>query len=422
MSDGVIENIWKEKVSTVASVAFMYSAIDAEGKQKKGTVEAASADAARNILKNQGLTVLSVDKPNALNKELSINIGGKVKAKDLAVFCKQMQSILHAGVTVIQALGMLGEQCDNKKLQNAVQEVRVLVEKGDTLAGAMSTMPDVFPPILINMVEAGEASGSLETTFERMAVQFDKDNKIQGMVKQAMIYPCVLLVVIIGVVAIMLIKVVPQFQTTFDSAGGKLPAITLAVVAISNFLISKWYFFIVGIIALVIGIKVFMGTDRGAVFFGTISMKAPVFGDLTIKSACSRFTRTLATLMASGIPMVRAIEIVSKTMSNRLIQVAVNDAKQEVERGVALSQPLEDSGIFPALMVHMIRIGEETGNMEEMMEKVADYYDEEVEAATQAVTAILEPLIIVVMAAVVVPIMLAIMAPMMEIYSMAENA
>ena len=401
----------------MATTAFNYTAIDASGKQKKGTIEAASLDAARTNLKNQGLTPITVEKPNALNKELNINIGGKVKAKDLAVFCKQFQSILHAGVTVIQALGMLGEQCENKKLQNAVQEVKVLVEKG-----AMSTMPDVFPSILVNMVEAGEASGSLETTFERMSVSFDKDAKIKGMVMQAMIYPCVLLLVIIGVVVIMLVKVVPSFQETFDQAGGSLPGITLAVVAISNFLIAKWPFFIGGVIALVVAIRMFMKTDQGAVFFGTIAMKAPIFGNLTIKSASARLTRTLSTLMASGIPMVAAIEIVAKLMSNRLVQVAVEDAKNEVERGVALSQPLEDSGVFPPLLCHMTRIGEETGNMEEMLEKVADYYDEEVEAATQAVTAIMEPLIIILMAAIVVPIMLAIMAPMMSIYSMAENA
>ena len=397
---------------------YNYKAMDKNGKAKKGSIEAINLDKAKEKLKSEGLIVQDIKEQGAGKK----GGGKKVKDKDLAVFCKQFQSILHAGVTVIQALGMLGEQCENKKLQNAVQEVKVLVEKGDTLAGAMSTMPDVFPSILVNMVEAGEASGSLETTFERMSVSFDKDAKIKGMVMQAMIYPCVLLLVIVGVVIIMLVKVVPSFQETFDSAGGKLPGITLAVVAISNFLIAKWPFFLGGVIAVVVAIRMFMKTDQGAVFFGTIAMKAPIFGNLTIKSASARLTRTLSTLMASGIPMVAAIEIVAKLMSNRLVQVAVEDAKNEVERGVALSQPLEDSGVFPPLLCHMTRIGEETGNMEEMLEKVADYYDEEVEAATQAVTAIMEPLIIILMAAIVVPIMLAIMAPMMSIYSMAENS
>lgn len=406
----------------MAATTFAYTAIDSAGKTKKGTIEAANEEAARNNLKNQGMTPITVEKPSALSKDLNLGFGGKVSSKNLTVFCKQFQSILHAGVTVIQALGMLGEQCDNKKLQAAVNDLKTLVEKGDTLAGAMSTMPDVFPSILINMVEAGEASGSLETTFDRMATHFDKDAKLKGMIMQAMIYPCVLLVVIIGVVILMLVKVVPSFQETFDAAGGQLPGLTLAVVAISNFLIAKWPFFLCGIIAIVVGIKMFMKTDQGAVFFGTISMKAPIFGDLTIKSASARLTRTLATLMASGIPMVAAIEIVGKLMSNRLVQVAVQDAKNEVERGVALSQPLEDSGIFPPLLCHMTRIGEETGNMEEMLEKVADYYDEEVEAATQAVTAVMEPLIIILMALIVVPIMGAIMMPMLSIYNMAENS
>lgn len=406
----------------MAASSYIYVAVDETGKQKKGTIEAATIDAARAVLKGQGLTVISLDTPNALNKDLNINIGGGVKAKDLSVFCKQFESILHAGVTVIQALNMLGEQCENKRLQKAVNEVATLVEKGDTLAIAMGSMPDVFPTMLINMVEAGETSGNLENTFSRMAVTFEKDAKIKGMVMQAMIYPCVLLVVIIGVVILMLVKVVPSFQETFDAAGGQLPAITLAVVSISNALIHWWPIILGIVVVAVVGIKIFMKTDQGAVFFGTIAMKAPVFGELTVKSACARLARVLSSLMASGISMVNAIDIVAKIMSNRLIQVAIQDAKGEVERGVPLSTPLEDSGIFPALLCHMIRIGEETGNMEEMLEKVADYYDEEVEAATQAVSAIMEPLIIILMAAIVVPIMLAIMAPMLSIYSMAENA
>lgn len=406
----------------MAASSYVYVAVDETGKQKKGTIEAASIEAARSVLKGQGLTIMSLDTASALNKNLEINIGGGVKTKDLAVFCKQFESILHAGVTVIQALNMLGEQCDNKRLQKAVNEIALLVEKGDTLATAMASMPEIFPTMLINMVEAGETSGNLESTFARMAVTFEKDAKIKGMVMQAMIYPCILLIVIIGVVILMLVKVVPSFQETFDAAGGSLPAITLAVVAISNGLIHWWPIILGVVIAIVVGIKIFMATDQGAVFFGTIAMKAPVFGDLTVKSACARLARVLSSLMASGISMVSAIDIVAKIMSNRLIQVAIQDAKQEVERGVPLSTPLEDCGIFPPLLCHMIRIGEETGNIEEMLEKVADYYDEEVEAATQAVSAIMEPLIIVLMACIVVPIMMAIMAPMLSIYSMAENA
>ena len=323
---------------------------------------------------------------------------------------------------MIQALGMLEDQAENKKLHDALTEVRTLVEKGDTLAGAMGTRDDVFPKILIHMVEAGETSGSLETALERMAVHFEKDSKIKAMVTQAMIYPIVLLVVIIGVVILMLVKVVPSFQDTFDAAGGKLPAITLAVVAMSNFLIKRWYIFVGVVAGLVVGLRVFLKTETGAQTFGRLVIKLPVFGDMVIKQACARLARTLSTLLASGITMVGAIEIVAKIMTNRIVQVVIEDAKVEVERGVPLSQPLEQSEVFPPLLCHMMQIGEETGNMEEMLEKVADYYDEEVERATQAVSAIMEPLIIILMAALVVPIMLAIMAPMLSIYSMAENA
>lgn len=402
--------------------AYSYVAVDESGKQKKGTIEAANVDAAKAALKGEGKIPISVEIPNALNKDIEISIGGKVKPRDLAVFCKQFQSILHAGVTVIQALGMMGEQTENKKLRKAIIETKTLVEKGDTLAGAMATQEGVFPEILINMLEAGEASGSLETSLERMAVHFDKDSRVKSLVKQAMIYPVILLIVVIGVVAIMLIKIVPTFQETFADAGGELPAITVAVVNISHFMINKWPIFVGAIALIIVGIKTAAKTESGAIIIGKTEMKIPLFGDLIVKTACARLTRTLSTLMASGLPMVGAIEISAKVMTNRIIQLVLEDARDEVERGVPLSVPLENSGIFPPLLCQMTKIGEETGNMEEMMTKVADYYDEEVENATKAITAVLEPAIIILLAAVVVPIMMAIMMPMMGIYSAAENS
>ena len=317
---------------------------------------------------------------------------------------------------------MLGEQTENKRLRNAIIETKTLVEKGDTLATAMATQEGVFPSILINMMEAGETSGSIEISLERMATHFDKDAKIKSMAKQAMIYPVILLIVVAGVVAIMLMKIVPSFQETFADAGAKLPAITLAVVGISDFLIAKWPIFLGAIVLLVMAVKVAARTENGAIVIGKIEMKIPLFGDLIIKTACSRLTRTLSTLMASGMPMVGAIEIATKIMSNRIVQLVLEDAQKDVERGVPLSVPLENSGVFPPLLCHMTKIGEETGNMEEMMNKVADYYDEEVENATKAVTAVLEPAIIVLLAAIVVPIIMAILMPMMGIYSAAENS
>lgn len=410
----------KEKGDDLAS--FNYVAIDASGKQKKGTIEATNEAAAKNSLKAEGLIPVSVDVPNALNKEISFSIGKKVKAKDLSIFCKQFESILHAGVTVIQALQMITDQVENKHLKKALENTRVLVEKGETLADAMRAQEGVFPEILLNMVEAGEASGSLETSFNRMSTQFEKDNKTASMVRSAMIYPCVLLVVVIGVVALMLMYVLPQFKETLEGAGSSLPAITVIVMNISNGLIKWWPLVVAVIVGIVVAVRIFVKTETGAIVVGRIMLKIPLVKDLTVKSAAARLARTLSTLMSSGIPMVNAIEIVTKIMSNRIIQKVLEEARVDVERGTPISQPLEASGVFPPLLYNMAAIGEETGNMEEMLEHAADFYEQEVEEVTKALTTVMEPLIIVLMALVVVPIMMAIMMPMMSMYSAAENS
>lgn len=402
--------------------AFSYVAVDANGKQKKGTVEAANEAAARNSLKAEGLIPLTVEVPNALNKDISINIGKKVKARDLSIFCKQFESILHAGVTVIQALQMITDQVDNKHLRKALDQSRILVEKGESLADAMRAQEGIFPDMLLNMVEAGEASGSLETSFRRMAEQFEKDNKTQSMIKQAMIYPIVLLVVVAGVVVLMLTYIIPQFKETLEGAGTTLPAITILVMNMSHAMIHYWWLILGIIVVCAVGFRIWSKTESGAIVLGRILLKIPLVGDLQIKSAAARLARTLSTLMASGIPMVDAITIVTKLMTNRIVQKVMEEARGEVERGTPLSQPLMDSGVFPPLLYNMAAIGEETGNMEEMLEHAADFYEEEVENATKAVTAIMEPAIIVLLAGVVVPIMLAIMAPMMSMYAAAEGS
>ena len=398
--------------------AFNYVAVDANGKQKKGTLEAANEAAARNSLKAEGLIPISVEIPNALNKDIEISIGKKVKARDLSVFCKQFESILHAGVTVIQALQMITDQVTNKYLKKALDQTRILVEKGESLADAMRAQEGIFPDMLLNMVEAGEASGSLETSFNRMASQFEKDSKTSSMIKQAMIYPVVLLVVVAGVVVLMLTYIIPQFKETLSGAGMDLPGITKLVMAMSDGLIKWWWLVAIIIAAIVVTFRVWSKTETGAIVLGRVLLKIPLVGDLQIKSAAAKL---VSTLMASGIPMVDAITIVTKLMTNRIVQKVMEEARGEVERGTPLSVPLRDSGVFPPLLYNMAAIGEETGNMEEMLEHAADFYEEEVENATKAVTAIMEPVIIVLMAGVVVPIMFAIMAPMMSMYTAAEN-
>lgn len=396
---------------------FEYVAVDARGKEKKGSIEGKDQAQAKAALKAEGLIPLSVKEQSILTKDMNFQIGSGVKPRDLSIFCRQFNSILTAGVTVISALSMLGEQTDNKSLKKAIQEVQQSVEKGETLASAMQLQEKIFPPMLIHMVEAGEASGSLEVAFDRMGTHFEKDAKLKGMVKKAMIYPIAVCVVAVGVVIIMLTFVIPQFTTMFESIDTELPAITTMVVNLSDFLRSRGYIVIAAAAVIALGIRSFKKTETGTMFFAKMGLKLPLFGVLTTKTAAARLSRTLSTLLAAGLSLISSVDIVAKTMSNEIIKRCLMDAKEEVARGIPLSQPLEQSGLFPPMVYHMARIGEETGNMEQMLDKIADYYEEEVETATAALTAAMEPLVIVVLALVVGVIIMAVMSPMFTLYN-----
>lgn len=396
---------------------YKYEIIQADGTKKKGTIEAADLEAANAELRVGGSFVVSLEQASFLEKDIEIHIGSPVKSRELSVFCRQFQSILHSGVTVIDALNMLAQQTENKTFKRAIEDVRDSVKKGETLADAMAAHKKIFPEIMIHMVAAGEASGSLDVAFDRVGKHFEKDSHLKGLITKSMIYPIILIIVIIAVVAIMMLKIVPTFTATFDEVGAELPAITVAVMGISDALVHSWYFIVIGIVLLVFFIKEFKKTEHGAILFGKIGLKMPLFGNLTIKSACSRLTRTLSTLTASGISLVDAIGIVEKIMSNEIIKQVLKKAEKDVTQGTPLSIPLAESGVFPPMVHQMIKIGEETGNMEEMLDKIADYYDEEVETATGALLAAMEPLIIILMAAIVVPIILAVMLPMFSLYN-----
>lgn len=397
--------------------SYLYEVIQPDGKEKKGTLEAANEEAARIELKATGNTIVSISMASALSKDLDITIGKIVKPRELGVFCRQFQSILNAGVTVIDALGMLGEQTENKKFSKAILEVKDAVQKGETLASAMAMHPKIFPKIMVHMIEAGEASGGLETAFDRMGSHFEKDAHLKGVVTKAMIYPCVLILVIIAVVILMMVKIVPTFLESFEELDAELPGITLAVMAVSDFFVNYWMVMLGIVLVSWFLIHEFKKTENGAMIWGQLGLRLPLLGNLTIKSASASLTRTLSTLLASGISLVDAIEIVTKIMKNEVVKRAMEKAQKEVVHGIPLSQPLEDTGVFPPMVYQMIRIGEETGNMEDMLDKIAEYYDEEVEMATESLVAVLSPMIIILMAVVVVPIVLAVMMPMFSLYN-----
>lgn len=396
---------------------YNYKAMDKNGKAKKGSIEAINLDKAKEKLKSEGLIVQDIKEQGAGKK----GGGKKVKDKDLAVFCKQFSAVLNAGVTIISALEMMSEQLENKTLKRALQEAQSYVQKGGTLADAFKLNPKVFPPIMINMTAAGEMSGNLEICFDRLTTHFETANALHSKVKGAVTYPIVILIVVAAVVAVLLVGVIPQFSQMFDDLGSELPAATQMLVNLSNFLQHKWYILVIIVAAIVFGLKAFGKTEPGSLMYAKIGIKFPLFGNLTIKSAAATFSRTMATLMVSGISLIDAVEQVAKMINNRIIREALLDAKTQIAKGVPLSKPLRDCGIFPPMLPQMTKIGEETGNIEDMMDKVADYYEMEVNDATDALTAAMEPLIIVIMGVVVGGIVMAIYSPMLSMYDAIDS-
>lgn len=395
---------------------YSYVAVDQRGKEKKGKIDAENRDAVAQQLKKDGLFPVEIKEQGILNKDIDLSIGKKVKPRDLSVFCRQFVSITQAGVPMKEALQMMTEQTENKWLKKAIADVLVNVEKGNTLADSMASIPDVFPPMLVNMVAAGESSGSLEMSFARMATHFEKEAKLKATIKKATIYPIVLIFAVIGVIAVMLLYVIPIFIDMFADLDVEMPALTMGVMNLSKWTASHWYIILGVAVAIAVVYRLIYNTEQGRLKIDYIKMKIPLFGKLTVKSACAQFARTMSTLMAAGISTTECLDTCTKIINNVHYKNALQKAKEEVMKGIPLSEPLAASEVFPPMVYHMTGIGEETGNMEEMLSKLADYYDEEVEITTQSVLAAMEPLIIVFMALIVGTLVIAVIMPIRNMY------
>ena len=400
---------------------YSYVAVDQRGKEKRGRIEAENRDAVSQQLKKDGLFPVEIKEQGVLNKEIDLSIGKKVKPRDLSVFCRQFVSITQAGVPMKEALQMMTEQTENKWLKRATADVLLNVEKGNTLADSMAAIPDVFPPMLVNMVHAGESSGSLEMSFDRMATHFEKEAKLKATIHKATIYPIILIFAVVGVVAVMLLYVIPIFIDMFADLDIEMPALTMGVMNLSKWTASHWYLILAVVVAVAVAYRVIYNTEQGRLKIDYIKMKMPLFGKLTVKSNCAQFARTMSTLMAAGISTTECLETVSKIVTNIHYKNAMMKAREEVMKGIPLSEPLAASEVFPPMVYHMTGIGEETGNMEEMLNKLADYYDEEVEITTQSVLAAMEPLIIVFMALIVGTLVIAAIMPIATMYNGLEN-
>lgn len=400
---------------------YTYIAVDQKGKEKRGKMEAENRDEVSQQLKKDGLFPVEIKEQGVLNKDLDFSIGKKVKPRDLSVFCRQFVSITQAGVPMKEALQMMTEQTENKWLKKATADVLLNVEKGNTLADSMAAIPDVFPPMLVNMVAAGESSGSLDMSFERMATHFEKEAKLKATIRKATIYPIILIFAVIGVVAVMLLYVIPIFIDMFADLDIEMPALTMGVMNLSKWTASHWYIILAVVAAVVAAYRLIYNTDQGRLKIDYIKMKIPLFGKLTAKTACAQFARTMSTLMGAGISTTECLDTCTKIINNIHYKNALQKAKEEVMKGIPLSEPLAASEVFLPMVCHMTGIGEETGNMEEMLSKLADYYDEEVEITTQSVLAAMEPLIIVFMALIVGTLVIAVIMPMRTMYEGLNN-
>lgn len=393
---------------------FNYTAINRNGKRVRSSLDASSIETAKSSLRGAGYTILDIKEQTTLNRDIEIPFLGNPKAKDMAVFCRQFVSILRAGVSVASVLSMLGQQTSNKKLRAAIREMQADVEKGESLASSMRRHPKIFPPILVNMVSAGEASGNLEESFLQMERYFDRSKRTKSKVTSAMIYPCVLIVVMIVVLIVMMTKIIPNFLKTFEDMDAELPKITLGVMAVCEWFKSWWWVPLLVLAALIVGGVLFHRTDKGKHFFGWLARKTPVVGNLTVKTACATFCRTMEVLIGSGLTLTDSMDLAASNMGNIYYLEAIRDARALVAEGTPLRESLLRTGIFPAMVSNLVGVGEETGDLQSMMGKVADYYDEEVEEATKKLLNLMEPAIIIVMAVFVVIIVLAIYLPMIN--------
>lgn len=400
---------------------YQYIAKDITGKSYKDTLEAESMDVFYRILSERSQFCVSVREAGAASKPINIT-PKKLKLKELAIFSRQFSTMLTSGLTVIKCLDVLYQQTTSKFLKATILNVYEAVQKGDSLSKAMKLQKDAFPPLFLSMVAAGEASGSLDNVMLRMADQFEKDNKLQNKISQALIYPAILMVLIIAVIILMLVGILPRFMTMFDEFGGTVPTPTRILLAISGAMTNYWYIIISVIMLIAVLWSAFLKSTSGRLWWDRLKIKFPVVGNLLLIVVSSRFSRTMASLFSSGMPIVQSLEIVGDVLGNKYVQSKLQDVGEDVRRGVSLSAAIRKTALFPPMLCSMLTIGEESGNLDEILNKTSAFYDEESDTAIQKLIALIEPIMIVILAAVVGFIIISIMLPIFTIYNNVGNS
>jgi type IV pilus assembly protein PilC len=380
------------------------------GLVQEGVLAADSKDIALSSLRRQNIVVTGI---RERGKEISLTkVGRKVPPKTLAIFTRQLSVMIDAGLPLVQCLEILANQQEHKSFQRILLQVRQDVEAGSTLADAMRRHPKAFNNLYVNMIAAGEAGGILDTILQRLSVYIEKAVKLSQQVKAALIYPIAVIVIACIVVAVILLKVIPTFAALFTSLGAELPFPTRVVIAASHFLARYFIFFIIGIAAAIFAFRRYYATYRGRRVVDGLILKVPILGQIMRKIAVARFCRTLATLTSSGVPILEALDITARTSGNAIIEDAIQDVRKSVEGGKTIVEPLRDSGVFPNMVVQMIGVGEQTGALDQMLNKIGDFYEDEVDASVAVLVKLLEPVMIFILGTIIGGIVIAMYLPM----------
>jgi type IV pilus assembly protein PilC len=405
----------------MAATTFTYRVRDRAGKVIEGTLEADTASAVAGKLKSMGYAPVSIEQSNAGMKR-EIRFGGpkKVKLKDLAIFSRQFATMINSGLSLLRALNILTEQTDNPELARVLGEVRNDVETGNALSAAMAKHPNVFPPLMVNMTKAGEVGGFLDSVMLQIAENYEAEVKLRGKVKSAMTYPVVVFVMAILMCFVMLIFIVPVFAKMFESLGSTLPFPTRVLVMLSGVLKVVTPLLIVALVVFLRVWKKVKNTERVRNVVDPIKLKTPVFGPLFQKIALARFARNLGTMLKSGVPILQSLDIVADTTGNIVLARAIRDVQESVRTGESLTQPLTQHPVFPAMVVQMMAVGEDTGALDTMLLKISQFYDQEVEATTESLTALIEPLMIAFLGTVVGSMIVALYMPIFKVFDLIE--
>lgn len=395
---------------------YKYRAMNEKGEKIEGVFTAESREEVKEMIQANNYFPLMIEEPKQ-GVKLDLSGLAKVKTKDISVFCRQFHTMLDAGSPINSALHILSTQHPNKKLREALSIVEDEVRKGSTLAEAMTKPKDVFPSLLISMIETGEVSGTLDSVMLRMSKHYEKENRINNKIKGAMIYPLVLATVAIGVIVFILAFVMPMFVDMFTQGGVELPTSTKILLGISSGIQSYGWLMLLATISVVIVLRRYFKSEKGQELSSKLKLTIPVIKKLNQKIIVSRFTRTLSTVLASGIPLVQGLQVVNGVIGNKVAEKALDEIKDKVIKGEGLAEPIKECGIFPMMLSSMIKIGEESGSLDDILNKTADFYDEELENEIQTATSLLEPLMIAVMGIILGFIIVSIITPIFGMYN-----